>query len=416
VTLDRTAFYPESGGQPADYGCILAAGGRAVWRVLGAREEGGVVLHIVAASDEAVAVGAIAAGSAAAAGPPQPGAVLTGRIDWPRRHDHMQQHCGQHVLSGALVRVAGANTVAFHLSDQSVTIDVDRPALDASLLEAAEAEANRVVFEDLPVTAAWHDPTAAAGLPLRKPPAGFDRIRVVEVEGFDWSACGGTHPRRTGEVGLIKILAIEKARGNARIHFACGHRARLEFSRRVEVTAAAGAVLAAPLAEIPEAVRRLVASQRQLAKDLERARADLLVYEAAALWDEAARAAPPAPGAQAGGPAAGGSGPVVASRIFRDRDPAEVRSLAVALAGAREDTFAVFGLVWQGQAHLLVARAPRMSDPSAPDARTILAEALPLLDGRGGGSSAFAQGGGPRVDAIEEAVRRAVARASSRPL
>src|ERR1700694_3643341 len=190
VVLDRTAFYPEGGGQPGDRGTLGAV------QVLDTQEQDGEVLHLVdPASSTADSV--------------------EGEVDWPRRFDHMQQHHGQHLLSAAFLRVHRAATQSFHLSEQTCTIDLDCSIdrLNADVLRAAEASANQSIWQDHPVIARDFVGEERARLSLRKEPVKGDR--VILVEGVDASPCGGTHPRRTGEVGCIAILRAQRwgARG-----------------------------------------------------------------------------------------------------------------------------------------------------------------------------------------------------------
>ncbi len=392
VVLDRSAFYPESGGQPADHGSLEAedgtAGERATWKVVDVQEDGAGVVHVVEAP-----------GTSPDHPPLAVGQQVHVHVDRARRFDHMQQHAGQHILSAAMVNVAGANTVGFHLSDQSVTIDLDLPALDAAALEKAEQEANRVVFEDLPVSCGWYTPEEASRLPLRKPAGDYAKIRVVEVQGFDWSACGGTHPRRTGEIGLIKVLGTEKIRGNVRVAFACGERARQEFKLRLQVVRAAGATLAVPLSDIPAALEKLVASAQETSKELERARKELLAHEAESLWMAAATQDP-------------NHVTVVVSKVLAGRDPSEAKALAMAITANHPNTYALFGLESGGQAQIFFARSKDMTGGTekasgVPDARGLLAEVLPLLRGRGGGTPLFAQGGGPDAGSLPQALAKA---------
>lgn len=398
VVLDRSAFYPESGGQPADHG-FLEAQGVGPLPVTDVQEEGAAVAHFLALprqeEDEEEKAPPLVAGM-----------QVRGRIDRDRRFDHLQQHAGQHILSAVMVAVAGASTIGFHLSDQSVTIDLDVPVLDGATLEKAEREANRIVFADLPITCAWFTPEEAGRLPLRKPPGAYEKIRVVEVRGFDWSACGGTHPRRAGEIGLIKVLGLEKVRGNVRVAFACGERALREFDLRLQVTRAAGTTLAVPVPDIPAALEKLAVSAREMGKELEKARKELLVHEAEALWREAAEgSAQNGNGDRATNP---GALPVVVSKIMTGRDPAEAKALAAAITASHGDTYALLGLETSGQVQIFFARSKDMTVASSPEARSLVTDVLPLLGGRGGGTSLFAQGGGSEVGRLPEALSRAI--------
>src|SRR5438445_9117049 len=211
VTLDRTAFYPTSGGQPFDTGTLA---GLPVVDVVD--EEDGSVTHVVDAAPirrPGLAEARETVGRAEAEGPAlQVGRAVHGAIDWPRRFDHMQQHTGQHVLSAAFDRLFGARTVGFHLGADASTIDLARE-LTAREIAAAEDEANRVGWEDRPVTIRFASAEEASHLPLRKESGRSGTLRLVDVEGFDLSACGGTHVARTGEIGVMAIMAWERFKG-----------------------------------------------------------------------------------------------------------------------------------------------------------------------------------------------------------
>ena len=186
IWLDRSAFYPTTGGQPFDTGRLGAL------RVVDvAEDEDGDVMHLAEGID-----------------PPAAGAAVHGVVDWPRRLDHMQQHSGQHVLSAALVRVCKAKTVSFHLGSEVSTIDLER-VVTPQELAAAEDAANQVVWDDRPVSISYRDAEAAADLPLRKPSLRSGTLRLIDIENWDLSACGGTHVARTGEIGRIECIKIE---------------------------------------------------------------------------------------------------------------------------------------------------------------------------------------------------------------
>ncbi|MCL4506670.1 MAG: alanyl-tRNA editing protein, partial [Chloroflexi bacterium] len=184
VVLDRTAFYPTSGGQPFDFGSL---NGVPVLEVI--ERDDGEIVHVLGATLEAD--------------------EAQGEIDGARRIDHMQQHSGQHVLSGAFVTTANLDTLAVHIGAEECTIDLPATRLPPAALERAEDEANRIVFEDRPVIVRELSDAEAAALPLRKPPRVSGRIRIVEIEGFDWSACGGTHVRSSAQIGVIKSTRAE---------------------------------------------------------------------------------------------------------------------------------------------------------------------------------------------------------------
>ncbi|MEZ5288015.1 MAG: alanyl-tRNA editing protein [Vicinamibacterales bacterium] len=246
VELDATAFYPTSGGQPFDTGTL---GGARVLDVID--EDDGRVVHVTDAS----------------LGPGQP---VSGAIDWLRRFDHMQQHTGQHVLSAAFDRLSGHRTESFHLGADTCSIDLALE-VSASQAAAAVAEANRVIWEDRPVVVRFVDAEEAARLPLRKDPARTGRLRLVEVEDFDLSACGGTHVARTGGIGIIAVDGWERFRGGSRVHFLCGGRVSRRFDLWRDALAATMTHLSVAPGELAGAVERLQGENKGLQRAAERA-------------------------------------------------------------------------------------------------------------------------------------------------
>ena len=364
VVLDRSAFYPEGGGQPADRGTLGEA------RVLDVQEQGAEVLHVL---DR----------------PLPPGAQVDGRIDWERRFDHVQQHHGQHLLSAAFERVLGAATVSFHLGERSCTIDVDASIskLDDAALRAAESAANLTVWRNLPVLARDFSAEERARLTLRKEPAKGDR--VVVVEGVDASPCGGTHPARTGEVGSIAILGAQKWGGGAsRVEFICGARVVKLLAEQGRWLAGAASALKSAPREVAESARRVAdesVRRRKLAEQLER---ELSSSRAAEL-------------------AAGGSPLVV--KVER---ASFARSLAGALA--ERGAVALVAAVEDGRAHLCFARPKGAAAPAMND---LLREVLQVIGGKGGGSADFAQGSGEpaRLDEALAAASARIQRSSPSP-
>jgi alanyl-tRNA synthetase len=236
IELERTYFYPESGGQEADRGRL---GGARVVDVQA--DEAGRVWHVLDPSDPV----------------PAAGTVCEAEVDWARRFDHMQQHTGQHILSAALERELSAPTLSSHLGEEHSTIEVALPGVDWRAIEGVELAAQQIVWEDRPVERHWTDAAGVARFALRKPPQVTGRIRIVEIPNWDVSACGGTHTRRTGEVGAIKITGWEKLRGNLRFQFLCGARAFRDHAWRTEA--------------LVEAARRRTLKDRDLIATLERA-------------------------------------------------------------------------------------------------------------------------------------------------
>jgi alanyl-tRNA synthetase len=240
VVLDRTAFYPEGGGQPADHGSL---GGLPVLDVQEEQEE---VLHLL--PDPLAS---------------QPGEMVAGAVDPERRQDFRRQHTGQHIISSALVSSAGLATVSANLGEEYTSVEITAPAVEEDQLAAAEQRANRTVNENHPVLIHWVDTEEARRFPLRKPPPpGRERLRIVEIPGVDASACGGLHVATTGEVGLIRFAYAEKIRGRLRLHWKIGERAWSELRERDRVLDKLARELTCGVPELLPSVRTLKARLR----------------------------------------------------------------------------------------------------------------------------------------------------------
>src|SRR4051812_39614947 len=225
ITLDRTAFYPTSGGQIHDTGWISSGSNK--YRVTEVAEsEGGRVIHYLEAPVKDLT----------------PGTHIQGEIDSARRRDHMQQHSGQHVLSAAFIRLFNMPTVSFHMAEEYCSIDLDSPALTKTQMEEAERLANEIILENRPVDIRFVTRAEAEKLGLRKiPPTDRDELRLIDVHDFDVTACGGTHVRYTGQIGCILLRKMEKARQGYRVEFVAGQRAvataRRDFTTLTETAA-----------------------------------------------------------------------------------------------------------------------------------------------------------------------------------
>lgn len=360
VVLDRTAFYPEGGGQPWDTGAIGPA------RVIAVIDAEPGPLHVV---DGDVPEGRVRC-----------------RVDATRREDHRQQHHGQHLLSRAFVEVARARTVAFHLGAEEVTIDLDR-AVDDAAVTHAEDLANEVVARALPVATRSLSAAEAAAHGFKLPQDAGDDVRVVGAAGFDEQPCSGTHPRNTAEVGVIRVLGTERYKGGTRVRFACGRRALQRWRDQSRALAELARSLSAPELETPAAVERLQERVRDLDRALAEARTGLLGHEARAL---AAEAAPSSDG-----------GRRVLCRRFDGREAGDLRELALQVAAC--GVVALFGGAEAGRAHLVFAQ-PAGAGLDVPG---LLKAALPHVGGRGGGRGDVAQGGGDAVSGLDAALAAA---------
>lgn len=370
LVLDQTSFYPASGGQPADNGRIDEL---AVEEVL-IRDRDGAIIHWLSA--------------------PVDSDKVTGHLDWSRRFDHMQQHTGQHILSQAFERTLDAATVGFHMSAESSTLDLDIEELSSEQIARAEQLANEIVWQNRAVTVRFVSPTDAQQLPLRKiPPARDGSLRLVDIDEFDLTACGGTHVRQTGEVGIIKVTGSGRQSGNCRLEFLCGRRALEDYAGKHGVLARLSSELTTGYWGIEDALARLRSELKQVNRSLKRTNAELIQIEAQKLASEAVQEA----------------GSRLICRTFVDRDVAELRRLASTLT-ASAGTVVLFGLAGP-KSHLLFARSEDLN-LTIDD---LLKATLPSLgDATGGGSAKFAQGGGPA--ASESEIQQALSEAKKRVL
>ena len=363
VSLDRTAFYPTGGGQPNDTGALGAS--RVVDCV---EEEGAGVVHVVEG------------------GAPEVGATVRGRVDAARRRDHIQQHTGQHILSQAFVELYGAQTRSFRMTTDACEIDVELSEPSDERVERAVTRANEIIWDDRVVRVHNVTPEEAARLPLRRDSAREGELRVIEIEGFDFSPCGGTHATRTGEVGVLVARQWERAKGLVRVTFAAGVRA-LEDYRRANASARASAALfSVGREEAAAAAARLQDENKSLQRRL-RASEELAVRaEARELLEESE----------------GSDDLRLVARVFEGRDAEGLRRLASAVA-AHERAVALLGSRDESGARLVFARAA-----DAPgDMNALLREACRALEGRGGGRPEMAQGGGPRAERLAEVLEEA---------
>jgi len=372
VVLDRTAFYPTSGGQPADRGTL---DGVAVTNVV-VREEDQAVVHVLASvlseTDEDV----------------------SGEVDWARRFDHMQQHTGQHVLSAAFEQLLDADTVGFHLGAEACTIDVNLARLDPGEMRAVETLANQVVWEDRPVRISLVDAGQVSALPLRRPPTVEGPVRIVEIaarpavpnlepssgspRGFDVNPCGGTHVARTGEIGLIRIVRLDYRGEETRIEFLCGARALRDYRAKDAVVAQLAGRLTVGYWELDEAVERLQEEFKHLRRDLRNARQQLLEVKAAELAETCL--------------ARGAYRMVQHVWAKMGVSPGELRVLAQQLVQR-------FGLVvFLGAVDERAQMCFACPEGMDLDVAALLRETCARLGGKGGGRPHFAQGSAPEAD------------------
>jgi len=363
IRLNRSAFYPASGGQPFDTGELIASANgsaQAIPVTQVEEDEQGAVWHFVAQP--------VAAGTA-----------VEGRIDWERRFDHMQQHTGQHLLSAMFLRELQAPTVSFHLGDATSTIDVAGGPFPSDALARVESIANAIIAEDRPVAVrnvsrAEADTMLAAGH-VRKLPDRDGIIRLIEIADCDLNACGGTHLRSTGQIGSLLVRRVEKVSRGTRIEFVCGQRAVRAARADAAILAETSALLSAGAADLPSAVRRLIAEEKTQSKERQKLREELATLQAAQLASQA--------------PIDNGIRLLV--REWKDRDRDYVKLLASRAVAAAQSTAVIFCASDADPARVYVAR----SSDLAFHCGQILREALAGFGLRGGGSPDLAQGDVP---------------------
>lgn len=354
VVLDRTAFYPTSGGQVHDTGRFQLGDKLEVVVEEVADDESGRVLHFVTA-------------------PLASGTAVHGSIDAERRRDHMQQHTGQHVLSAAFVRLFDMPTVSFHMGAESCTIDIASNALSPAQIGKAERLANEVVLEDRPVAIRFVPLEEARQLGLRKlPPKQTGELRLIDIRDFDLTACGGTHVRATGQIGSILVRKVEKVKQGMRVEFVCGLRAVSTARRDYTTLAEAAGLFSTHIHELPQQVRKSLDEARTAGK----ARLKLL-EEIAELQAERMLA-------QASG------SPRIITAVTPERDMSFIKLLAQKLTSRGSDVIALLAS-GAGQPALVFAQSAGQKQNMGE----LMKESMARLGGRGGGTAELAQGGLP---------------------
>ncbi len=375
VILDRTAFYPTSGGQVFDTGWIVPSGqdsNRLRIAEVVEREDGNI-LHFLENPTQI-----------------QIGSHIHGLIDADRRRNHMQQHTGQHVLSAAFVRALNMPTVSFHMGEESCSIDLDTTGLTAKQAETAEALANDVVLENRLVNIRFVTSEEARGMGLRKlPPAERDQLRLIDINDFDLTACGGTHVTATGQIGCILLRKIEKVRQGWRVEFVCGKRAVGTARRDYTTLAESAGLLSTHVWDVPLQVRKAQEESRALKKTAEHVLAEFADLYASRMLAET--------------PESGGRRVVV--RVFPDRDLGFIKLLAQRLTRQGSNVVVLLGAGVDSPS-LVFAQSP--GQPF--DMGAVMKEALAKLGGRGGGSKDMAQGGPAQMAGVETELREIAVR------
>ena len=368
LLLDRTAFYPTSGGQVFDTGWIAPAetSGEAVGSTVieVAEREDGSILHFVG---DAV--------------PFSRGMRVHGKIDSARRLDHIQQHSGQHVLSAAFIRLFHAPTVSFHMGEDSCTIDLDTKALAREQVEAAERLCNEITLENRPVEIRFVSHADAQSLGLRKiPTVGRAELRLIAIQDFDLTACGGTHVRSTGQIGCILLRKTEKMKQGVRVEFVCGQRGIAAARRDYNTLTEAAELYSAHIRDVPQQIRKAQEDAKSARRSREQLLEEVAEHHAKRLVEETPLA----------------NGRKVVMGVFADRDLPFIRLLAQKCTRGTDNVIALLAST-SGATALVFAQSP--GQPF--DMGGLMKEAVAKLGGRGGGGRDLAQGGTAESKPVE---------------
>jgi alanyl-tRNA synthetase len=377
LILDRSAFYPTSGGQIHDTGWITSGSAKLRVTEVADTEDGKVVHYIEAERD-------FDEGSL------RPRTRVRGQIDATRRRDHIQQHSGQHVLSAAFIRLFNIPTVSFHMADDYCSIDLDTPNLTKTQIESAERLANEIILENRPVNVSYVTRDEAAKLGLRKlPPTERDELRLIDIHDFDLTACGGTHVSQTGQIASVLLRKTEKVRQGWRVEFVAGQRAVATARRDFTTLTETAALFSAHIYDVPTQARKALDEIKSLRKQREQSLEELAAAQAAALLAET--------------PEQGGRRLIV--RSFADRELNFLKLLAQKLTRQSPNAIALLATTSPQPSLVFAQSAGQPHDMGA-----LLKEALAKLGGRGGGSKDMAQGGVPRADGLKNALADAATR------
>jgi alanyl-tRNA synthetase len=369
LILDRTAFYPTSGGQVFDTGWITSDANSKLRVTEVADSEDGRVLHYLEAPTKDL----------------KPGSRVRGQIDASRRRDHMQQHSGQHVLSAAFERLYGMATVSFHMADDYCSIDLDTPVLTKEQIESAERLSNEIILENRAVDIRFATRDEAGKLGLRKlPPTERDELRLIDIRDFDLTACGGTHVAQTGQIASILLRKTEKVRQGWRVEFVAGQRAVATARRDFTTLTEAGALFSAQIYDVPQQARKSLDEIRSLRKQYEQSQDELAAAYAPVLLAGASET----------------HGRRIVVRTVTDRDLNFVKLLAQKLTRVSPSVIALLATTSPQSSLVFAQSAGQPFDMGA-----LMKETMTKLGGRGGGSKDLAQGGIPNAEGIEATLK-----------
>src|SRR5579863_4632158 len=394
VVLDRTAFYPTSGGQIHDTG-VIYVGADAFVRPASeasvptndqlnvtevADREDGKVVHYLDAPPKGI----------------QPGTRVRGLIDPTRRRDHMQQHSGQHILSAAFIRLFDLHTVSFHMADDYCSIDLDAPTLTKDQIESAERLANEIILENRTVDIRFVTREEAGKLGLRKVPAtDRDELRIIDIHDFDLTACGGTHVNQTGQIASVLLRKTEKVRQGWRVEFVAGQRAVATARRDFTMLSETAALFSANIYDVPTQARKALDEIKSLRKQREQSLEELAAAHAATLLAETPKQ----------------SSRKLIVRTFADRDLNFLKLLAQKVTRQAPNAIALLATTSPQPSLIFAQSAGQPHDMGA-----LLKETMAKLGGRGGGTKDMAQGGVPSANGLEDALAQVAGKLTETPV
>lgn len=348
VTLEETAFYPTGGGQPHDIGYINEE------LVTNVEEIDGEIRHYIQ------------------------NPVFTnyneidGKIDWIRRYDFMQQHAGQHVLTAAFVELFDIQTTSFHLGEETVTIDLNCSEMVESQFQAAEELANRIIMENRPIETRWVTKEQLDQYSLRKKVKVDQDIRLVIIPEFDYNGCGGTHPRNTAEIAMLKILKVEKQNGQIRIHFVCGDRIRKQLHKKQKAILEMVHILSSSEEKLGDTVKVLLNNKKSLEKQLTEKQQLLIEFESRKLVESHQEDSP------------------LIHANYHDRSIQDLQKLAQLVVAQNPSVIVLLVARNDQRLQVVLGRGQTIN----VNLKEVLSEILSLINGKGGGSESFVQGGG----------------------
>lgn len=347
LSLEETIFYPTGGGQPHDTGKINGV------RVTEVEEVDGEIRHFIAGPSLEV------------------GETAKLEIDWDRRFDFMQQHAGQHILTASFVELLNIQTTSFHLGKEIVTIDLDATKISDDQLNEVEKLANHIILENRFIETKWVTKDQLADYPLRKQVTVDEDIRLVIIPDFDYNGCGGTHPSSTGQIGALKILDTEMQKGKVRVHFVCGGRVLAQLHRKQKTMQEMSRLLSASEDGLVQSAKTLMDNGKKLEKLMEETREQLLFFEVKDLLS-------------------GNDLELSIERVYKQRPIQELQKLARMTVAEAPTGRVIFIAENEGLLQFVLAKGTE----NKSNMKQLAAHILPLINGKGGGSESFAQGGG----------------------